>query len=485
MSKRTIVQRLACGLLITALYMIALLFAKSGLTIGLLLSLAPILLIAFSAILTNPYWGLIALFVLNYFIMGISRYISATALGMTTDAVIALTIVSFIYRTTFVGDVHFERLKKNMLIIFLILWIAMCFLQVINPTSVFSAWISNIRPYAIYPFFTVLFTTILFTKFRDINVILFLWSLFTVFAFLKVLMQQYYGFDSGELNWLNQGGARTHLLVTGTRYFSFFTDAGNFGSNMGCSMVVFTLASFFVKNKVLGFWYFMVGIAGAYGMFVSGTRGAMAVPFAGYVLFVVLSKNYKSMIFVSIFIAFLYAFLNFTYIGQGNQYIRRMRTAFDSEDASLLVRKENQKILAEYMKTKPFGEGLGLSGSEAEKYAPGRITNLPNDSWYVKIWVETGVVGISFHILLLAISLFYGSYLILFRIKNRELRGLLSAMICGYAGILASSYGNAIFLQYPTGILMYMIQSFLFMGLEYDKELEIKDEEMQDLKTVD
>ena len=184
------------------------------------------------------------------------------------------------------------------------------------------------------------------------------------------------------------------------------------------------------------------------------------------------------MILVSIFIAILYVFLNLTYIGQGNQYIRRMRTAFNTEDASWLVRKENHKVLAGYMKTKPFGEGLGLSGAEAEKYAPGRITNLPNDSWFVKVWVETGVVGVSFHILLLALSLFYGSYLILFRIKDRELRGLLSAMICGFAGILASSYGNAIFLQYPTGIIMYMIQAFLFMGLEYDKELEIRDKEL-------
>jgi len=478
MSKGTIVQRLACALLITALFLIALLFAKSGLQMGLLFSMGPFMLILFAAILTNPYWGLMALFVLNYFIMGIARYVSVTALGLTTDVVIGLTLASFIYRTTFVGDVPFERIKKNVLILLLVAWMGMCMLQALNPTAVFAAWISNIRSYSVYPFFTVLFTTILFTRFKDLKIILFLWSLFTAFAFLKVLMQQYLGFDSGELNWLNQGGARTHLLITGTRYFSFFTDAGNFGSNMGCSMVVFTVAAFYVKNKGLGFWYFLVGLAGAYGMFVSGTRGAMAVPFAGYILYVILSKNVKSMILVSIFIAILYVFLNLTYIGQGNQYIRRMRTAFNTEDASWLVRKENQKVLAGYMKTKPFGEGLGLSGAEAEKYAPGRITNLPNDSWFVKVWVETGVVGVSFHILLLALSLFYGSYLILFRIKDRELRGLLSAMICGFAGILASSYGNAIFLQYPTGIIMYMIQAFLFMGLEYDKELEIRDKEL-------
>lgn len=52
-------------------------------------------------------------------------------------------------------------------------------------------------------------------------------------------------------------------------------------------------------------------------------------------------------------------------IGQGNAQIRRMRTAFrPSEDASFNVRKENQKVLADHLKDKPFGEGLGLSGVE-------------------------------------------------------------------------------------------------------------------------
>jgi len=55
-------------------------------------------------------------------------------------------------------------------------------------------------------------------------------------------------------------------------------------------------------------------------------------------------------------------------------------------------------------------------------------------------------------------------------------------MICGFAGILTSSYGNAIFLQYPTGIIMYMIQAFIFMGLYYDKELEEHNEVIEEIE---
>lgn len=49
--------------------------------------------------------------------------------------------------------------------------------------------------------------------------------------------------------WLAEGGARTHIIATGTRYFSFFTDAGNFGSNMGFASVVFAIGHLYFKQK--------------------------------------------------------------------------------------------------------------------------------------------------------------------------------------------------------------------------------------------
>ncbi|MDD4923165.1 MAG: O-antigen ligase domain-containing protein, partial [Bacteroidales bacterium] len=102
------------------------------------------------------------------------------------------------------------------------------------------------------------------------------------------------------------------------------------------------------------------------------------------------------------------------------------------------------------------------------------ITTLPNDSWFVKIWVETGIVGLYFHIGLLLFAVGYGAFIILKRIRDPELRGFLAAILSGLTGIIVSSYGNPIFVQYPTGIMMYMIQAFLFMGLLYDKEIETK-----------
>ena len=474
MFKWSITQWLASGFLLFCLYAIAMLSARNGIQFGLLFSFLPLIIISVAAIISNPYWGLMAIFILNYFIMGISRYVTTASLGVTTDIMIIFTMVSFIVQSAFRGDVQWHRIKSNSLIVLLTLWFVYCLIEIVNPSSVLMAWVAAIRFYAIYPLVVLLFTTVLFYRYKTLKTIVFLWAILTLTAVAKVVMQQRLGWDSGELRWLNEGNNfNTHILATGIRYFSFFTDAGNFGSSMGCSLVVFSISSFFVKDKRLSIFYLLVATAAGYGMFVSGTRGALAVPFAGYVLYTILSKNVKSMVVVGTIIAMAYFFFNYTYIGQDNQYIRRMRTAFDTNDASLLVRQENQRKLAEYMKAKPFGEGLGLSGTEAQKYAPGRLTtSIPNDSWFVKVWVETGVIGLIFHIGLLLYAVGYGVYIILKRIKDRELRGILAALLCGLTGMIVSAYGNAFFVQYPNGILMYMIQAFLFMGIKYDEEIE-------------
>lgn len=67
--------------------------------------------------------------------------------------------------------------------------------------------------------------------------------------------------------------------------------------------------------------------------------------------------------------------------------------------------KKIKKKLATYLKYKPFGEGLGLSGDGlGVKISTRFTTSIPTDSWYVKIWVETGIVGL---ILYLSMIFFY------------------------------------------------------------------------------
>src|SRR5665648_1298568 len=79
--------------------------------------------------------------------------------------------------------------------------------------------------------------------------------------------------------------AVTHMLFGKLRVFSFYTDAGQFGAAQGQAAVVFGILALNVKNLKLKLFYTLVALAGIYGMMVSGTRGAIAVPIMGFALY--------------------------------------------------------------------------------------------------------------------------------------------------------------------------------------------------------
>lgn len=60
-------------------------------------------------------------------------------------------------------------------------------------------------------------------------------------SFLKLLWQKFRWFDPAEVAWLMEGSWRTHLLRSGVRYFSLFSDAGNFGAIMGMTTIIYSI----------------------------------------------------------------------------------------------------------------------------------------------------------------------------------------------------------------------------------------------------
>lgn len=354
------------------------------------------------------------------------------------------------------------------------IWLIFCILELLNPHAVSLAeWASKVRGMAIYPFIIALLAPIFLHKYKYFNLILIIWSALTLIGAFKGYWQKNHGFDTAEMLWLNEKGGTTHLIHSGIRYFSFFTDAGNYGSSMGFSMVVFSIVAFFVKNKWLRIYFFVAALSGGYGMAISGTRGALAVPFAGYTLFVILSKNWKAALAAAFVLASTFLFLNFTDYGNSNQQIRRMRSFFDKNDASLNVRLENQKKLKIYLEDSPFGTSIGFYGKIVDKknlYYD--VSLIPSDSWYVQVWIQTGIIGLALYITSLIASLLAAGYIILFKIKNKRLRGILAGLLAGVFGMFASAYGNDLLAQFPNCFLFYICLAFIFMGKYYDKELE-------------
>lgn len=77
---------------------------------------------------------------------------------------------------------------------------------------------------------------------------------------------------------------------------------------MGLVSVLFGILSIFVSKKSLKIYYLILSILGIYALFLSGTRGALAVPLGGLLLFSLVSKNFKLMTITTIIGLSIYIF---------------------------------------------------------------------------------------------------------------------------------------------------------------------------------
>lgn len=459
------------AILISGLASIVVALTTSNLLLLAVIVCLPLLFILLLYIVQYPIILFYTLFILNYYIMGSMRYSNISGISIIMDVFLISTVLLTIIHSALLNNIEWKR-SWHILIIGTLIWMAYSSLEIINPSGVFEGWILS-RGLVFNGFIITLIVSILCNQYRMLKTLTFIFSILVLTAVMKALMQKYIGFDAGERKWLNSGGALTHLIGSGTRYFSFFTDAGNFGSNMGCACVLFGITAFYIKNITHKIYYIVISLLSIYAMLLSGTRGALIVPLGGLILFTIICKNVKIVVLGGIFIFLVYAFFAFTMIGQNNAQIRRMRTAFQpSKDASFNVRKENQKKLGQHLKDKPFGEGLGLAGVENQKTSNRFTTSIPHDSWYVKIWVETGIVGLILHLAMFFIAIGRGAWILMFRIKDTELKGRLAGYLCGVFGMLLSAYGNAFWGQYPTYIFVFTGITLVLCGEYFDKEIE-------------
>ncbi|MEG2365506.1 MAG: O-antigen ligase family protein, partial [Alistipes sp.] len=283
------------------------------------------------------------------------------------------------------------------------------------------------------------------------------------------------GFSDTELYWLYVlEYSTTHIIGSGVRYFSFFSDAANFSASMGMALVVFAIVAIYFRNLWTKGYFMAVALLAGYAMLISGTRSALAIPFVGFMVYILLSKQVRIFILGSVLLVGAFCFLNYTYIGQGNAVIRRARSAFNPNDRSLVVRLENQQKLRVIMADKPFGAGIGHGGGKAKIFAPDApLSQIPTDSWLVQIWVETGIVGLVSHLLILFVVLGFGGFQVMFRLQHRQLRGVIAAFTAGIAGVVAMSYANEILGQLPMGVILYLCMTFIALSPELDRKLTL------------
>jgi hypothetical protein len=402
----------------------------------------------------NPIIGFYTTIGLNFVILGSTRYLETDLpIGFTIDGLIILTFFALIF-SRFRERVNWSPAKKVTTVLAGI-WLIYCILQLLNPESrMIEPWIAS-RGLGFYFFFFVILTFMFINTNKKLDTFLYVWGTFSILASLKGIGQMIFGVDYAEQAWLDAGAAQTHLLFGKLRVFGYYTDAGQFGGNQGYCGVVFIIYSM-AKKGLPKIFFITVGILGLYGMVISGTRGAIAVPLAGFMAFFVLRKNIRILGTGVLFVALIFVFFMFTTIGQHNDQIRRMRGAFDLNNNSLRVRLDNQEKLRGYLSSRPFGGGIGHAGDKALRFLPNAfLSNVATDSWYVMIWAEMGIIGLILHLIILFYVLGMASFKVMFRIRDPITKLKMSALISGLVGVMLASLGNGVFGQMPTSLLIY------------------------------
>ncbi len=452
--------------------------AKTGIAVAAVIAVLPFVYVFLFTIFTKPIYGIWVTLFLSFFAIGILRYVGNLPLGLSVDAVLLLTLIA-VFLKGFSEDVPWHKLKNSLFYISLF-WFIYNFFELFNPEAKSRiAWFYAMRGVALYFLLMVVVAYLLLNEIKHLNTFLFLLGIFSLLASLKGIMQQHIGVDPWEQRWLDAGAATTHVLFGKLRVFSFLSDAGQFGAQQGHAAVMGLAVGLNATKKKDKIFFTLVGIFALYGLAISGTRGAISVPLGGAIVYFFLKKNFRVLLAGFFVLIGVFIFFKYTTIGNSNYTIHRMRSAFDPNDPSLQVRLENQRKLKAYMKTRPFGGGIGSSGNWGLRFTPDTfLAQTPTDSWYVKIWVEQGIIGLVIHLLYLFYILGYGIYQIWFKVTDPELNARLGALAGGMFGIMIASYGNAVFGQIPTGPIIYISMVFLYKAEELNKQmLEIRQKE--------
>ena len=360
-----------------------------------------------------------------------------------------------------VKDTKFERTANPMLVA-LLAWCGFCTLEVLNDTCNIGidvgSWYTSARMMAFQLLYAFLVFSIYISKPKILIRYIFVWGTLALFASFWVWKQQYIGLTSSENAWLQTRGRSTHILQAGTliRYFSIYSDAANFGIGIASTAVAFIIFGITSKIKRHKIFFLIVGAACTWAIFPSGTRTAIACLMAGFAAYIFLSKSFKIAIPVTILFALFLFILAFTNIGQSNQQIRRMRSAFNKDDASASVRASNQKAMKKYLDEAPWGIGMHIGYQNApanNKYT--YMATVPPDSEYVFIWIHTGIIGITTFLICTAIMIIGACWIVLFRLRSPSLRGIGAGFCCAMVSQQLGGYGNQVLMQFPNCLTFY------------------------------
>ncbi len=436
------------------------------------------------------FWTLI---IVNYFTQMKGVFILPIPLSLPNEILQLLLLALAIIDVR--REVHFER-TLNAMLFALIVWCTFCIIEIFNNTCDLginlAAWYTGARLMAIQLLYIFLVFCIYIASPEILMRYIKLWAFLSLFSALWTWKQQHIGMTAAEETFLNGPGSTTHIIQAGTliRYFSTFSDAANYGCNAAAASVAFIIFGITAKFKRDRWMFLIIATLVVINMFASGTRTSIFCMFGAFAVYLVLSKSFKIAVPAAIVGFLFFCFLAFTNIANGNQQIRRMRSAFSKNDASVKTRDINQETMKKFMQDAPWGIGIGMMSHNVpanNKY--NRMASIPADSEYVFIWLRTGTIGITVFIISTLIMFAGACFIVMFRLKSRSLIGIGGGLCCAFVAIQLGGYANQVLMQFPNCLTFYGGLSIVYVlpylepaWIEYEKSRLAIQEERKRLK---
>lgn len=467
----------------------------SGFNTFAIICISPVLIIAIYVIFKwrmSAFWALI---IVNYIVQWKNSPLPGGIPMSLWDEGLELTLIAVAILDAS-QESRFGR-SVNLMLLAILIWCGMCTLEILNDTCSLginvASWFTGARLYALHLVWIILVFSIYISSPKKLTYYLRIWALLSLFSVFWTWKQKNIGFTQIEYAWVYYGpGSSTHILNGGTliRYFSTFCDAATYGCYAASTGVAFIIFGITSKIKWDRLFFLIIGVCVIWGMFQSGTRTAIFSLAAGFMLFIILSKSYKIAIPFGIFFVFFMSFLMFTTIGNGNQQIRRMRSAFDRKDASANTREINKEAIRKYLRDAPWG--IGLASTQANipannKYR--KLSDVSPDSEYVYMWVHTGIIGVIVFLFCMVLMLVGACWVVMFKLKSPSLIGIGGGMCAAFLSIQLGAYANQILFQYPNALtffgglaIVYVLPYIEPEWIEYEKKRLAIQEERKRLK---
>ena len=410
------------------------------------------------------FWALI---VVNWFVQ-FKQFDSIPIPKSLADEMLELLLIAMaiidIRETSYFGRAW------NFMLFAIMIWCGFCILEIFNDTCGlglnFNAWFSGARLFALHLVWILLVFSLYISTPKALITYLRVWAVLSLFSAFWTWKMIHIGLTDIESFWLYNYGYRTHLLNAGTltRYWSTFNDAATYGCNASASAIAFLIFGITTKSKFDKIFFLLTSLIVLWGMFQSGTRTAIITFIAGFIVFLFLAKSIKILIPSAIIgVVFLFILI-FTNIGNGNQQIRRMRSAFNKEDASANVRDVNKAAIAKYMKDAPWGIGIGMMPDDIPAWNKfKKLSAIPPDSEYVFIWIRTGPIGVTVFTCCMVLMLLGGCIIVLFRLKNPSLIGIGGGLCAAFVAINLGGYANQVLYQYPNGVTFFGAMAIVYV----------------------